>query len=426
MHGSTGSLDFWWMLMVGTTVGLTLALGLIVSVLISQRTKLKLEREKLALARASEKKYSDLFHNVSDIVYVHSLDGGILQVSRAVTRLLGYGSEELVGRSVREFVRPRYREAFDSYLRRISTWNSREELVGIIPLASRRDGALYLFEFRSSLIQEDSRTIAVRGIARDVTDRMARERELRRSERRTSALLVESRRMQDNLALLSREILKVQEEERLRVSRELHDDMGQILAAITMNLEIVSRELLSDQAVIKKRIADTRVLIDQVFECVRRFLRELRPETIDQLGLLPAIRQYAHEFTDRTGIEVVLKEHQVVEKLGSEQKLALYRIAQESLTNTAKHAHAQCVTIAISKENHSVVVEIRDDGEGFDQTENRRTEISTKTHLGLLGMRERASLVGGEFSVQSRKLEGTLIRVSLPLQEELSTQHLEN
>ena len=164
MHETTGSLDFWWMLLVGTTVGLTLALGLILSVLISQRTKLKLEREKLALARASEKKYSDLFHNVSDIVYVHSLDGTILQVSRAATRLLGYSNEELVGKSVREFVRPRYRAAFDSYLRRVSTGKSGEELVGIIPLASRRDGELHLFEFRSSLIQEDSRTIAVRGI----------------------------------------------------------------------------------------------------------------------------------------------------------------------------------------------------------------------------------------------------------------------
>jgi two-component system, NarL family, sensor histidine kinase DegS len=235
---------------------------------------------------------------------------------------------------------------------------------------------------------------------------------LRQSEKHYRRLFNEAQTMQENLRNLSNKILRTQEEERKRISRELHDEVGQSLTAISVRLATSHNDGPTSATGGSKKLADTQRLLQETMETVHRFARDLRPAVLDELGLLPALRSYLNGFADRSGLRVHFHGNPIAEKLQDDQKTVLFRIAQESLTNVSKHAHASRVEVAVCKLKDGVCMEVADDGRSFKS--DPITTAKNKRRLGLLGMHERVRLVNGRFTVTARPGKGTTIRVEIP------------
>jgi signal transduction histidine kinase len=244
----------------------------------------------------------------------------------------------------------------------------------------------------------------------------ARNAELRQSREHYRVLFNQASVMQENLRNLSNQILHVQEEERKRISRELHDEVGQALTAINTHLTMVQRNGATEAASLKKRLGDIQGLLAQTMETVHRFARELRPAMLDELGLLPALRSYLKGFGERTGLRVQFQGGAGAEDLDDEQKTVVFRVTQESLTNVAKHAQASQVAVSVRRLKDVVEVQIKDDGKAFEA--NQQLGLNGKKRLGLLGMQERVRLVNGRFAIKSAPGKGTTVRVEIPLTKE--------
>jgi signal transduction histidine kinase len=216
-----------------------------------------------------------------------------------------------------------------------------------------------------------------------------------------------------DLRKLSSQILHMQEEERKRISRELHDEVGQALTVLNTNLGMLQRNGTMDSALIKNKIAGTQMLLAQTMETVHRFARELRPAMLDELGLLPALRSCLKNFAERTGLQVRFAASPAAERLNDDQKTVVYRVAQESLTNVAKHAHASRVTVRLRKFSRGLQVEIKDNGQAFEV--DRQLSGKGRKRLGLLGMRERVGLVNGRFAIKSSPGKGTTVSLEIPI-----------
>jgi signal transduction histidine kinase len=204
-----------------------------------------------------------------------------------------------------------------------------------------------------------------------------------------------------------RRVLGGQELERRRLARELHDETGQALTSILLGLKAVE-DADGDEAV-SAAAAELRGLVVATLQDVRRLAVELRPKALDDFGLVPALERLAETFGDHTGIPVQLEARLGEERLGEEIETALYRLVQEALTNVVKHAHASTVSILLIRRGGRVTVVVEDDGTGFDPEHPR------EGGLGLLGMRERVSLLGGRFTIESNGANGTTIAIEVPV-----------
>lgn len=219
--------------------------------------------------------------------------------------------------------------------------------------------------------------------------------------------------MQEHLRNLTRRILDAQEEERKEISRELHDEIAQVLTAINVRLSALKLEASRNGKGLRGKIANTQRLVNRSVEIIHRFARELRPAMLDNLGLNPALRAYLQLHGKRAGIPVEFTTVADVERLPNRKRTVLYRVAQEALTNVIRHAHARHVAVRIRKASGAIVMEVRDDGAAFDV---RRILSSKKLkRLGLIGMRERVEMVGGSFAVESVRGKGTLVQARIPL-----------
>jgi signal transduction histidine kinase len=210
------------------------------------------------------------------------------------------------------------------------------------------------------------------------------------------------------------QVLHVQEEERKRISRELHDEIGQALTAILTELAVSERNSPAEQESLPKtRIADIEKHLVSAMERVHAFARELRPAMLDDLGLVPALRSYLKEYAERTGLLVRFERGAQDAPLNADQKTTLFRVAQESLNNIAKHAQATEVEVRLRLVKNGVQLRIRDNGKGFS-AEQQRAAVERK-RLGMLGMQERVGLMNGRFLVQSAPGKGTTVIAEIPL-----------
>ncbi len=219
-------------------------------------------------------------------------------------------------------------------------------------------------------------------------------------------------------------ILHVQEEERTRISRELHDEVGSHLTAINLKLGILQRDGAAEAAaLLSKKVADIGGLLVGAMDTVQKFARELRPTMLDELGLLPALRSYLKEYAERTGLPVRFRGCNGVEHLNFDQRTALFRIAQESLTNVAKHARASQVEVTLRPVENGIQMRIKDNGKGFEVDHQERSATGRK-RLGLLGMRERVRMINGRFTVKSGPGRGTIVGVEIPFKIDKSSSDL--
>jgi PAS domain S-box-containing protein len=217
----------------------------------------------------------------------------------------------------------------------------------------------------------------------------------------------------ERLKTLSRRLVEVQEEERQALARELHDRVGQNLAALNLNLNILRSQLSSEALqVIGTRLDDSVSLVNQILTITRNVMADLRSNVLDDYGLESALREYAEQFTQRTGVEVVSdKSGTAIPRLEPSIEMTLLRIAQEALTNVARHAQASKATISIRSDDETVYMSIQDDGIGILSWQKANQPGSH----GLRIIRERAEAFGGSLTVHSTYKKGTRIEVKIPL-----------
>ncbi len=214
------------------------------------------------------------------------------------------------------------------------------------------------------------------------------------------------------LALTHRQI-ELEENQRRQLARELHDMVGQNLTALNINLHFIERQLAPDTLdTVRNRLSDSSQLVEDIVERIRNLMADLRPSILDDLGLPPALRWYAGQFLKRTEIPVYVKTDELETRLPQAIETALFRIAQEALTNVAKHARAQHVEIVLRANPEQVILTIKDDGVGFDFPAMRRD--ASQRGVGLVDMRERAEAIGGRLWVECKIGQGTLVQVQVP------------
>jgi signal transduction histidine kinase len=253
---------------------------------------------------------------------------------------------------------------------------------------------------------------SVAELKQEVAQRTAMEKSLLISQQNSNTLLEQSGQMQEELRLLSRQLLAVQEEERKKISRELHDVIAQTLTGINVRLAALKSDCPVSNKRFQSKINSTQRLVVKSVDIVHRFARELRPSVLDDLGLIPALQSYMNGYMKETGIRCTLKVFAGIEQADSNTRTVLYRIAQEALTNVARHAQASFATLCIQNPNGGTCMEITDNGCGF--AVEGKGSAKKNNRLGLLGMRERVEMIGGTFCVESTLGEGTTIRVEVP------------
>ena len=221
----------------------------------------------------------------------------------------------------------------------------------------------------------------------------------------------------EQLSRLTQQVVSAQEEERHRLSRELHDEMGQTLTMMSINLTAVENELASELSpTARHRLEETNSLADQLLEQVRDLSLDLRPPMLDDFGLISALRWYASRYGRRLNIKVELQAIDLQERLLANVETALYRITQEALTNVARHAQASKVSLRLERRGSSVAAFIEDDGRGFDVAQLGERDAAPPG-VGVLGMQERVSSLGGRFSIESSPGHGTRLAIEIPISD---------
>jgi signal transduction histidine kinase len=277
------------------------------------------------------------------------------------------------------------------------------------------DGSHYVAtDRRTGTKAEYAEALAVRNaeLVEEIAERLRAEAEIQASKDYYIKLYQDARAMEANLRELSAQVLTAQEEERKRISRELHDEIGQALTAINVSIAMLKKQVVSDP-LFQRNVAEAEQLLAHTMETVHCFARELRPAMLDHLGLQSALRAHNLAFARRTGIRTELIAHPLLARLDEGQSEVLFRVAQEALNNVYKHARATCARVEFSSTEDAITMEVIDNGCAFNVENPAVGECNG--HLGLLGMQERVRLVKGRFSIESVPGKGTRVRVDVPL-----------
>jgi len=354
----------------------------------------RLYQEQLGIAeqlRQSEKNYRELFESAHDAIWVHDLEGNILVANKATETLTGFSIDELSSMNVEHFLSPESLkiagEVHDHLLQGEAITQPYEQHL------LRRDGTEATLRLTTNLISSNGKPTAFQNIARDIT---------------------EEKRMEENLRFYVQQITKAQEEERLRIARELHDSTAQTLIALLHQLE----NLLYDKA--KLPVGEARELwgfheqIKGILQEVRHLSRDLRPSLIDDVGLLAALRWALRELKTEHSVDGNLQVRGDEQRLSQEVELILFRIVQEALRNIGKHSHASKAEVLISFEEGKITAIINDNGIGF-QLPDKVGDLSRSGKLGLVGMEERVRLLDGSLEIKSEPGKGTTVTVEAPI-----------
>jgi PAS domain S-box-containing protein len=248
--------------------------------------------------------------------------------------------------------------------------------------------------------------------------RSPNQRQLELIQRAThiAGIAIERKQMEEQLQALSARIERVREDERTGIAREIHDELGQGLTGLKMDVAWVERRLAGSESLSKdelgRRLHAMSELIDETINQVRRISAELRPGVLDHLGLLAAIEWQAQEFQKRTAIPCKVSSNLGEQKLGRELSTGVFRIFQEALTNVARHAEAARVTVELHRDGNRIELDVQDDGKGITDD-----AAKSPTSLGLLGLKERARHLGGDVTISAAKPRGTRVRLMVPIVE---------
>ncbi len=355
-------------------------------------TQLKLAEEQL---RKSEERWRAVFENsAAGIAVSDPASTRILSANAAFQKMLGYSEEELRALSFLDITHENDREANRRLLTELL--EGRRPSYEMQKRYRRKDGNLIWASIQVSMVPgTQSIPRFCMAIVENIAERKRAQEELQHSFQQLRALTA---RLQG-----------IREEERKSVAREIHDELGQALTAIKIDLASLMRELPADQEQQRRRTDSILELVDQTIQSVRRISTELRPGILDDLGLVAALEWAAEEFETRTGTRCRLDLPGDDTEIDQERATAMFRIFQETLTNVARHAKASEVGVRLAKDNGDLTLEVHDNGRGIDEE-----ELSAGGSLGILGMRERAALLGGELGIVGSPKKGTIVTVRIP------------
>jgi len=344
--------------------------------------------KKVFTLQGADHTYRVFVERMNEGAAVLSSDHTVLHCNGRFARFLGAGLQRVIGSSILDLVWPDDHSKLDALLRRAAQRNCRGE----IRLQSRKGAPMSVHLSLNPLRLESTKAVCL--IASDLSEMKRAEQELRTSS--------------EQLRSLAAHLLSVREEERARISREVHDELGQSLTAVKMDLAWLEGRLPRGKGQMLKRIRSTRQLADDIIQSIRRISTELRPAVLD-LGLAEAVEWQVQEFQTRSGIQCTVR-LLTREVVASNASTAMFRIFQETLTNVARHAKATRAEVVLQKQQDWLVLLIRDNGRGFDQA-----DPSLSKSLGLLGMRERAAILGGRVNISSAPGKGTTVTAWIPL-----------
>ena len=228
----------------------------------------------------------------------------------------------------------------------------------------------------------------------------------------TGTMATKLRNEREHLRALASRLQSIREEERIKIAREIHDGLGQALTRLKIDLSRLSKKLPKDQEVLTDDIPSMGKLIDDTIQLIRKISTELRPGVLDALGLVSAIEWQVEDFKNRTEIQSEFSSTLEDGDLNRDLTTALFRILQETLTNIVRHAQATHVKISIEEDTGFIILTVEDNGKGITER-----EVSDSKSLGLLGIRERALIFGGEVQISGSKGRGTRVEVKIPFKE---------
>ena len=342
--------------------------------------------------RLSEEKYRLLFYANPLPMWIFEKDTlNIIDVNDAAIAQYGFARDEFVKMNARELRDPEDVERFTAFA---TSKRNIQESAGVWK-HKRKDGSFLFAEVFAHDITFDGRPGRL-VLANEITQKLEAERKLRESYA--------------EIRTLATHLQDVREEERAGIAREIHDELGQHLTGLKMDVSWISKRINPDQEPIREKIKGIAGLLDDTVKIVRRISTELRPSILDDLGLIEAMEWQGQEFQRRSAIKVFFDSGIDDLELPGKMAIGIFRIYQESLTNVARHAFATEVHTSFNKQDGKLVLKIRDNGHGFNVD-----SIAKKKTLGLLGMKERTLILGGNYEITSSEGNGTLVSVTVPL-----------
>jgi PAS domain S-box-containing protein len=394
------------------------------------RTRLEVEA---ALVR-----YTELYDFAPVGYFSVDQQGRIIEVNLTGATMLGVVRSQLRQKRLKDFVAPPSRPAIEDFLATVfktpgkhgceallqpaagaAFWTDIQAAAAASPAGERKLCRLAVSDIaalkRGADAQRrvESLAAAVQSANQEIARRRAAEATLRESERAQRGLLAQSFELHTQLRELTHQLLRAQEEERKKISRQLHDEIAQILAGISVELATLKETAATDPRGLRQRIGKTRRLVEESIRIVHDFARDLRPAMLDDLGLVPTLRAYIKELATRNGLRVTFSAYAGVESLGSAKHTVLYRVAQEALTNVVRHSNSKTASVRILQAGDAVRLEVHDDGTAF--APERVLAAQQGGRLGLVGMRERIEMVGGRFAIASAPGQGTTVTADIPV-----------
>ncbi|NQT79583.1 MAG: PAS domain S-box protein [Candidatus Aminicenantes bacterium] len=355
-------------------------------------TELKRAEEKLREGRDYLEK---LTNSMWDAVFSVKMPERVIEWANDSFRLIGYSPEECIGKTT-EFLYPDKREFVDFGIKLKNAISAGKDIMHAEQLLKRKTGETFPAEITTTLFKDKGKVVNVTSIIRDISERKQAEEEIKNSR--------------EELRNLAAHLQSAREEERTLIAREIHDELGQALTALKMDLSLLTSKLPKYQKPLLSRTKSMTSLLDETIQTVKRLYTELRPSMLDDLGLAAAIEWQTEEFQSRTGIKCEVKIEPKEPILDKESSTAIFRIFQEALTNVARHTDASEVKVNLTEKAKTLELRVRDNGKGI-----AGEKIHDPQSYGLIGIRERAQFLGGEAKIIGVQNRGTTIAVSIPL-----------
>lgn len=347
--------------------------------------------------RESEERYRTLVETSPHAIMLTDLDSKILMCNQQTLAQHGCESvEEIVGKFTLDFIAPEDHQRTNSDTQKTLEMGS---IRNVEYTFLKQDGTRFPGELSLSLIKDSKgEPKAIMAVSRDIAMRKQAEEEIRKSH--------------EQLHNLAAHLESIREEERTLIAREIHDELGQALTALKMDMSWLGKKLSAGQDFLSEKIESMTRLLDITIQTVKKISTELRPGLLDDLGLAAAIEWQAEDFQKRTGIscEISIKPEDII--LDKERSTAVFRIFQETLTNIARHSRASMVEVSMRMEDNMIELKVQDNGKGISEE-----QVNDHNSFGIIGIRERVNFLGGNVEIRGQRNKGTSITVKIPLQQ---------